>query len=122
MTNVFGDQGRFMRACGQTTGIYNQEQFNLYKTLIKEEVREFEESTDYINTLKEMSDIIVVVAGAMQSLGVDPEEVWNEVVKSNMSKVCPVTGKVLRREDGKILKGTNYIEPDFNNLSVTGLK
>jgi len=45
MSSVFSDQAIFMEACGQTTGIYNEQQFNLYKTLIKEEVQEFYDST-----------------------------------------------------------------------------
>lgn len=114
--SVFSDQGRFMEACGQTTGIYNEQQFNLYKTLIKEEVQEFYDSTDTINTVKEMMDIIVVIVGAVNSMGINSEEVWNEVVRSNMSKVDPETGKVLRRSDGKILKGPNYSPPDFTNF------
>lgn len=114
--SVFSDQAIFMEACGQTTGIYNEQQFNLYKTLIKEEVQEFYDSTDTINTVKELNDIIVVTVGAIASMGINAEEVWNEVTRSNMSKVNPETGKVLRREDGKILKGPNYSPPDFTNL------
>lgn len=116
MSNVFSDQAVFMNACGQTTGIYNEQQFNLYKNLIKEEVQEFFESTDLSNTLKELMDIIVVTVGAAQSLGINPEDAWSEVAKSNMSKIDPETGKVLRREDGKILKGPNYISPDFSQF------
>lgn len=116
MSNVFYDQSVFMNACGQTTGVYNEDQFNLYKTLIKEEVQEFYDSTDTINIVKELIDIIVVVVGATHSMGIDPENAWNEVITSNMSKVDVSTGKVLRREDGKILKGPNYIAPDFTKL------
>lgn len=114
--SVFSDQKMFMEACGQTTGTINVDQFNLYRTLIKEEVKEFEEAENHADILKELMDIIVVVVGATHSMGIDPENAWNEVITSNMSKVDVSTGKVLRREDGKILKGPNYIAPDFTKL------
>lgn len=115
--NVFDDQRKFMVACGQTVDITNPSQVELYKTLIKEEVKEYFDSKDRLNTIKELNDIIVVVVGALLSLGLKPEDAWNEVVKSNMSKVDPVSGKVLRREDGKILKGPNYVVPDFKQFA-----
>jgi len=40
MTNPFLDQSRFMRACNQTVGAWNETQFNLYTSLIQEEVDE----------------------------------------------------------------------------------
>jgi hypothetical protein len=36
MTNPFRDQEKFMKACDQTTGNWNVEQFNLYVDLIEE--------------------------------------------------------------------------------------
>jgi predicted HAD superfamily Cof-like phosphohydrolase len=87
---------------------------DLYKTLIAEETKEFEESTDFENTIKELLDILVVTLGALHSTGIDVNGVWSEVVRSNMSKVDPITNKVIRREDGKILKGINYSPPDFS--------
>jgi len=117
MSNVFNDQAVFMLASGQTVGKYNPEQLYLYTELIKEESNEFFDSTEFTNTLKELADILVVTLGALQSTGVDPEEIWNEVVKSNMSKINPETGLVNRREDGKILKGESYIAPDFSKFA-----
>lgn len=116
MSNVFEDQRIFMEASGQTVNLYNKEQLMLYYDLIREEVKELFESTDYANTIKELADILVVTLGALHSIGINGEDAWNEVVKSNMSKIDPTTGKVLRREDGKILKGPNYIAPDFSKF------
>jgi len=117
MSNVFNDQSVFMQASGQTVTEYNQNQLDLYLNLIKEETQELFESTEFTNTIKELADILVVTLGALHSTGINGEEVWNEVVKSNMSKIDPTTGKVLRREDGKILKGPNYVAPDFSKFA-----
>ena len=41
MTNPFRDQEKFMKACDQTTGgEFDQEQFNMYLSLIEEEAGE----------------------------------------------------------------------------------
>jgi predicted HAD superfamily Cof-like phosphohydrolase len=114
MSDLINDQKVFMVACGQTVSVYNDDQLDLYKTLIAEETKEFEESTDFENTIKELLDILVVTLGALHSTGIDVNGVWSEVVRSNMSKVDPITNKVIRREDGKILKGINYSPPDFS--------
>ena len=43
------------------------------------------------------------------------EEVFNEIQKSNMSKLG-ADGKPIFREDGKVLKGPNYFKPDINSI------
>ena len=114
--SVFSDQQVFMEACDQTTGVFNRDQFNLYVNLIDEEKQELAEAIDYndrVEMLDALLDIVVVTIGAMHSLGVDPEGGWEEVIRSNMSKVDPVTGKVIKREDGKVLKPTGFIHPDL---------
>jgi predicted HAD superfamily Cof-like phosphohydrolase len=42
------------------------------------------------------------------------EEVFNEIQRSNMSKLG-ADGKPIYREDGKVMKGPNYLKP---NISV----
>ena len=96
--------------------VYNEKQFEMYETLIEEETDEFFDSDTRENTIKELLDIIVVSIGALHSLGCTPELAWDEVGKSNNSKIDPETGKVVRREDGKILKGDNYIAPNFKKF------
>ena len=114
--NVFEDQKVFMVACGQTVDVQNDEQYELYKTLIDEEVKEFFESDNKANTIKEMMDMIVVICGGLHSMGINPESAWKEVVRSNMSKVDKETGKVIRRADGKILKPETYSPPDYKQF------
>ena len=114
MSDIFSDQRKFMRVCGQTTDSNNRDQFRLYCDLVREEVRELEEALaadDAVEQLDALIDILVVTTGAIHSLGVDAEGAWKEVMRSNFAKVDPRTGKVMRREDGKVLKPPNWEPP-----------
>ena len=111
MSDVFEDQRKFMRACGQTTDDFNQQQFDLYRELIREEMQELTDAQDRIQQLDALIDIMVVTAGALHSLGVDVPGAWKEVMRSNFAKIDPRTGRVNRREDGKILKPANWEPP-----------
>lgn len=114
MSDIFSDQRKFMTVCGQTTDSWNEEQFNLYTRLIKEEVEELWEANaaaDRVECLDALIDIMVVTAGALHSMGVDAEGAWKEVFRSNMAKVDPITGRVMKREDGKVLKPANWEPP-----------
>ena len=114
--SVFLDHEKFMTACDQSVGILNEDQFNLYKRLIDEEVEELNEAirfSDRVEMLDALCDILVVTIGAMHSLGVDSEGAWNEVVRSNMSKIDEESGKVLKRGDGKVLKPDSFSPPNF---------
>lgn len=114
--NPFLDQQLFMLACGQTTGIENVEQYALYHNLIKEEVNELEESRTREDDVDALIDILVVTIGALQSIGVDIEGAWNEVVRSNMAKIDPETGMVRKREDGKVLKPEGWTPPELKQF------
>lgn len=112
--NVFADQATFMRACGQTTQDWNENQFNMYLSLIREEAMELFEAVEENNRTEifdALLDLIVVTVGAGLSAGFPMAAGWQEVMTSNMSKVDPQTGKVLRRDDGKIMKGESYHPP-----------
>lgn len=62
--------------------------------------------------LKELADLQYVLSGTAVALGMDLEECVRLVHISNMSKLGP-DGKPLYREDGKILKGPDYVEPNM---------
>jgi predicted HAD superfamily Cof-like phosphohydrolase len=116
MTNVFKDQETFMLAGDQSVGTYNEDQFNLYLKLIEEEHQELKDAVaanDRVEALDAILDTIVVLAGAAHSLGVDVEGGWNEVIRSNMSKVDPASGKLLKRADGKVLKPEGFTPPNL---------
>lgn len=93
----------------------------LRKRLIEEEYAEFLESVeegDLVNAAKELSDLIYVVQGTAVEMGIDLDAVFEAVHESNMSKLDD-DGQPIFREDGKVLKGNNYFEPDIK--SVLGL-
>ena len=100
-----------MQACGQTTDEFNEQQYQMYCNLIREEFDELCDSDNVVDDLDALIDILVVTAGALHSLGVDVDGAWKEVMRSNFDKVDPRTGRVTKREDGKILKPTNWEPP-----------
>ena len=119
MSDIFSDQRKFMRACGQTTDTYNEDQFRMYCDLVREEAQELAAAlsmNDEVEHLDALIDIMVVTAGALHSLGVDADGAWKEVMRSNFAKVDPRTGKVTRREDGKVLKPEGWEPPRLKSF------
>jgi predicted HAD superfamily Cof-like phosphohydrolase len=116
MTNPFRDQEKFMRACDQTTGEHNPQQYLMYVGLIEEETKEFEQAlldNDRVEQLDALLDILVVTIGAIHSGGFDGEGAWKEVMATNFAKIDKETGKVRKREDGKVLKPIGWVPPDL---------
>jgi len=120
MSKVFTDVSVFLHACGQqypsTPDDKVSDLAHLYLKLIKEEQDEFweaEAASDDAEQLDACFDMIWVIVGYMKARGWDCENAWDEGAKSNLSKIDPVTGKVIRREDGKILKPEGWKPPDF---------
>ena len=112
--NTFRDQEKFMRACEQTVGEYNEQQYQLYLNLITEEKAELDQAVagnDRVEQLDALIDIMVVTIGALHSMGADGEGAWKEVMSSNFSKIDRHLGKVRRRDDGKILKPIGWEPP-----------
>ena len=122
MTNPFLDQSRFMRACNQTVGAWNEPQFNLYTSLIQEEVDELwaaNAAADPKECLDALIDILVVTVGAIHSMGADGAGAWNEVMRTNFAKIDPATGRVNKREDGKVLKPEGWTPPELDQFIQT---
>ena len=116
MTNPFRDQEKFMRACDQTVEGFNEEQYKLYINLIEEEFKELKEAIaagDVVEQLDALEDILVVTIGAIHSAGMDGEGGWKEVMKTNFAKIDKDTGKVRKREDGKVLKPLGWVPPNL---------
>ena len=112
--SVFHDQAFFMRACGQTTTEINPAQAKLYRALIEEEMRELKVAEVQANEVEEFDavlDLLVVLIGYGLSRGWPMLAGWDEVVRSNMAKIDPRTGKVSKREDGKVLKPEGWTPP-----------
>ena len=116
MTNPFRDQEKFMRACDQSVGEFNNEQFTLYLNLIREEYNELFEANaedDRLEMLDAMIDILVVTIGAIHSMGADAEGAWKEVMSTNFNKIDKQSGRVRKREDGKVLKPVGWVAPNL---------
>jgi predicted HAD superfamily Cof-like phosphohydrolase len=116
MTNPFRDQEKFMRACDQTVDSFNELQYAMYVNLINEEHQELLEATlseDRVEQLDALIDILVVTIGAIHSMGADAEGAWKEVMRTNFAKVDHDTGKVRKREDGKVLKPSGWKSPEL---------
>lgn len=116
MTNAFRDQEKFMRACDQTVGELNAEQYKLYLDLMEEEWKELKAALlmeDRVEQLDALLDFIVVTIGAIHSAGFNGEGGWKEVMRTNFEKIDKDTGKVRKREDGKVLKPVGWTAPNL---------
>jgi predicted HAD superfamily Cof-like phosphohydrolase len=85
-------------------------------TLIEEECRELGEAVgqhDKVETVDALVDILVVTIGALHSMGADAEGAWKEVMRTNFAKIDKETGKVRKREDGKVLKPLGWTPPEL---------
>jgi len=114
--NPFRDQEKFMRACDQSVDAMNESQYEMYLGLIEEEYKELWEAVnnhDQVETLDALIDILVVTIGAIHSMGADAEGAWKEVMATNFAKIDRETGKVRKREDGKVLKPVGWVPPDL---------
>jgi predicted HAD superfamily Cof-like phosphohydrolase len=112
--NVFKDQEKFMVAGDQTVSELNQKQYDMYVNLINEEFTELKDAItadDKVEQLDALIDILVVTIGAIHSMGADGEKAWDEVMRTNFEKIDPLTNKVRKRDDGKILKPEGWKPP-----------
>tara|TARA_R110001606_G_scaffold49634_1_gene125157 strand:+ start:6221 stop:6631 length:411 start_codon:yes stop_codon:yes gene_type:complete len=115
----------------QIDGPFSLKELELRMKLIKEECAELECESDILhmqfirngrtqaetraNFLKELGDLQYVISGCAVALGLPINIAFNRIHKSNMSKLDD-NGKPILREDGKVLKGPNYKEPQMKDL------
>ena len=114
--------GDFMEAFGQKVELeptwpdFNTRELRL--DLIQEELDELAqamEDRDMVQIADALTDLLYVVYGAGHAFGIDLDECFQEVHSSNMSKLGP-NGKPIHREDGKVMKGPGYFEPDLEGI------
>ena len=113
MTNPFKDIERFGSACDQEP---NEANYRMYLALIQEEYQELQDAVkayDKVEQLDALIDILVVTMGAIRAAGWDGEAAWKEVMDTNFAKIDPETGKVRKREDGKVLKPEGWKAPEL---------
>jgi len=94
----------------------NELRFNL----MDEENREYLEAAgegDLIEVADALGDMLYILCGTILEHGMQHkiEEVFNEIQRSNMSKLG-ADGKPIYREDGKVLKGPNYFKPNIAKI------
>lgn len=122
MTKVFTDVQMFMRACDHITPASPADPSalsDLYKSLIDEEYEEFQEAFnagDDAEQLDACFDMIWVIVAYAKTRGWDIDKAWDEGAKSNLFKIDQASGRVIRREDGKILKPKGWQPPDFSKF------
>ena len=86
--------------------------------LIEEELNELKEAVknnDIVEVADALTDILYVTYGAGHSFGVDLDKCFDEVQRSNMSKLG-VDGKPIYNESGKVMKGPDYFAPDLTKI------
>lgn len=82
-----------------------------------EEYLDAANNKDLVEVADALGDMLYILCGTIIEHGMQHkiEEVFNEIQKSNMSKLG-ADGKPIFREDGKVLKGPNYFKPDINSI------
>ncbi len=86
--------------------------------LIKEELLELEEALNEKNieeTADALTDILYVTYGAGHAFGIDLDKCFDEVQKSNMSKLDKF-GNPIYNDQGKVMKGPLYFKPNFKKI------
>ena len=86
--------------------------------LIEEELNELKEAVknnDIVEVADALTDILYVTYGAGHSFGVDLDKCFDEVQRSNMSKLG-VDGRPIYNESGKVMKGPDYFAPDLKKI------
>ena len=121
MTN-FDSVKKFMEKFGQevkTKPEFPSEKIvKLRYGLIKEELAEFEQALKDKNleeVADSLTDILYVAYGAGHAFGIDLDKCFDEVQKSNMSKLG-TNGEPIYNEAGKVMKGPKYFKPNFSKF------
>jgi predicted HAD superfamily Cof-like phosphohydrolase len=113
---------KFMQTFGQE--VKNKAEFpnekivKLRYELIKEELEELNQAInekDIKEVADALTDILYVTYGAGHAFGIDLDKCFDEVQKSNMSKLGS-DGEPVYNEIGKVMKGPSYFKPDLNKF------
>lgn len=102
-------------------GLPDDDQRALRRKLLAEEFKEYmdaEDQNDLAEIAKELSDVIYIAYGTAVAYGIPMDAVFDEVHRSNMAKLGP-DGKVIRRDDGKVLKPQGWTKPDIGAIVDT---
>ena len=113
--DAFGIQNNY----APTSGL-NAAEVQLRFDLMKEENEEYLEAVqnkDLVEIADALGDMMYILCGTIIEHGLQHkiEEVFDEIQRSNMSKLGE-DGNPIYREDGKVMKGPNYFKPDFSKI------
>ena len=121
MTN-FEKVGIFMKTFGQDvkqSSSFSTDKINkLRVSLIKEELDELIEAInkkDLVEVADALTDILYVTYGAGHAFGINLDDCFEEVQRSNMSKLDK-DGRPIYNDKGKVMKGLNYFKPNLNKF------
>ena len=121
MTN-FEKVGLFMSTFGQEvkkkSELSSDKINSLRLSLIQEELDELNKAInekDILEVADALTDILYVTYGAGHAFGIDLDKCFNEVQKSNMSKLGK-DGKPIYNEHGKVMKGPDYFKPNLKKF------
>ena len=120
----FSKVGIFMKTFGQEVKdkpSFSSDKINkLRLNLIKEEFSELTEAMDNKDLLEvadALTDILYVTYGAGHAFGIDLDKCFEEVQKSNMSKLG-LNGEPIYNEFGKVMKGPNFFKPNLKKFLI----
>jgi predicted HAD superfamily Cof-like phosphohydrolase len=120
----FQNVKKFMKTFGQEVKekneFPNKKIIQLRYELIKEELEELNQAIkdkDMKEIADALTDILYVTYGAGHAFGINLDECFDEVQKSNMSKLG-ADGKPIYNEKGKVMKGPHYFKPNLKKFTT----
>ena len=123
MTN-FEKVGLFMSTFGQEikkkSSLSSDKTNSLRLNLIQEELDELTiaiKKNDILEVADALTDILYVTYGAGHAFGINLDKCFDEVQKSNMSKLGK-NGKPIYNDKGKVMKGPDYFKPDLSKFLI----
>ena len=118
----FNDVKIFMQTFGQEVSIKpkfpDKKTMQLRYDLIEEELKELKlalDNKDLLEAADALTDILYVTYGAGHAFGIDLDKCFDEVQKSNMSKLSK-DGKPIYNDHGKVMKGPDYFKPNLSKF------
>ncbi len=113
---------KFKQETGFTLCNISREEAALRVKLMNEEMEEYFDAVlkyDTVEIADALGDQLYILLGTIVKHGMQHVivDVFNEIHRSNMSKLGP-DGEPILREDGKILKGPGYFPPDIASIII----
>lgn len=113
--NSFGIENNYL-----PTSKLSVQEIELRHRLMQEENDEYLEAAkngDLVEVADALGDQLYILCGTILKHGLQNkiEEVFDEIQRSNMSKLDE-NGKPIYREDGKIMKSTKYFKPNIERI------